>query len=153
MPAFRFRLQRVLDLRVIDEKEALTELGAAVRRMEDAEGLIEELKTRSRQALDDLQMLMTAESLDVRELAHHVKALDHLDSVIQRSEIDAAQARQQMSDAQDKVMEARAERRAFEILREKALREHEREAGRSEMRRMDEVASNRHVQTRRRAST
>lgn len=145
MRAFRFRLQRVLDLREAAEKGALAELArwVAVLRNAEERGLL--ARRRRSEALASLAAVLAGGRLDPAELGRHHAGIEACEREIAAAGKAEEAARAGVARAQDELRARRRDRKALEICRDRALRDHREEERRQEERRMDEVASGRHA--------
>jgi flagellar export protein FliJ len=142
--SFRFRLQRVLELREEAEQACAQALADAERRAEAAR--------HARDALTALHASAHAELADARHQAPRVGHLQPLGLTLaaMRDRIEAADeavaaADAAVADARAALVEAARERRALERLRERHEAEWRAGEAQADRQRMDEIALARHV--------
>jgi flagellar protein FliJ len=140
-PSFRFRLERVRELRERREDEAKMALAAAMAdhfRAEEQVHAAEERIERARSAqLDATQSQRTGTDL----LAHQAY-LERTESDHRASRHDLHRHESEVNDRRDALSLAARERQALERLKERRRAEHQREAQRVEALTLDEIAIN-----------
>ena len=140
-PSFRFRLERVRDLRERREDEAKMELAAALADHFRAEELVQAAEQRIDQArLAQLDAACSQRSA-VDLLAHQVY-LERTESDHRASREDLGQRETVVNDRRDALTDAARDRQALERLKERRQAEHQREAARVEALALDEIAIN-----------
>lgn len=136
MPKFAFRLQRLLDYRVLQEKWARDAfLAARARRLE---------------AEEDSQTIQTNRSAMIRGRANDLGsrltleyALNRLDDDLRAHEAVIGVLADEENQSHDQWLKARQEREALEKLREKALDQYKVEQMRLEQAELDEWTTSR----------
>lgn len=135
MKRFRFRLQRILDIRDQIRDEARQELGRRnaelARQQSVLEGLEDEL-TRLQPGKDGTLtagelMLMGAYALRVQQL-------------IEQQLVRVEEARREVVVAQEKYIQANKDAKALEMLKDKKRSEYDQEMLKEEINQLDEVA-------------
>ena len=139
MKRFRFRLQKVLDLRAAVEKEKAGKLAEARRNAAEA-----------RRARDDLESVRNAgrEVLtsshgsggSVGHLLNLEYVLEKMESYLAEADAACAAADEDVESTLKEYHEASQERRTLDQLREKRLEVWKKEANRQEQKAIDEVA-------------
>jgi flagellar protein FliJ len=136
---FRFRLQRVLDLRAETEQQAATELAQAKTRLEQAhtekatlEGALETGYARL--------AAVGAASRTVGEMLQRCYVLDQLDVRLARADADVRAAEDETRTRQEAFATAFRDRRVLDRLKEKQRAEWKAEEGRADMVTMDGIA-------------
>lgn len=140
MPAFRFTLERVLDLRLDEEeskRRALAAIEARRRALEDS--------LRSRQAeiaagRDEWRAGLVG-PVDAEALRHNARAALGLVRRAQRAVLELAALEKALGRARTELVEAARARRALEILRERRLAAHLAEERRREQSALDEIGA------------
>lgn len=143
MKRFRFRLERILDLRRRAEEEQARTLGAALRE-EDAR----------RRALQDAEARLERCGKQVVSAGDGASCpaglLNNLGMAVRAAAADAARAADQHRDAEQRLedehrlfLETKKERRVVEMLREKRRMSWEQEAAREEQWSIDEISHHR----------
>jgi flagellar FliJ protein len=133
----KFRLQKVLEVRELIEKERQKELSQAMRKLQVAESQLHELDDRKRQAAQTINQLA---KIEVTEFSHHHLYLASLRNTIveKHREINGIKI-----DAEKKrlaLLEATKNRKALENLKDKHRRAHEQVLIKFEQASIDEVA-------------
>lgn len=144
MSAFHFRLDRVLRLRRQAETEQARELGAALRREEDARAArdtAERVLQTGHQAITDPALLSKPLPAGILgSLRQVTSTLAHsLDHAEQRHEATSADVESERQDFE----EARRERRVLERLREHAVDDWSRALARQDQKTTDAIAEQR----------
>jgi flagellar biosynthesis chaperone FliJ len=142
---FRFRLQRLLELRRLEEREAESVALAAAARATAAEEACAALRRDRERTARELPE--TATRPDARPgdtallLAHAVR----LDEALKRLEAERDQLRKAAAEAEAERARRRAARRALEELETKAREQWAAEVRRLEIAEIDEIAATRHL--------
>ena len=136
---FRFRLQKILELRKQREKESATRLAAA-----------REIAAAARQKQADLEKLReenagalgsaAAEGRAVGELRSVELVVEHLDRQIQEARGASQAAEENVRRLLDEFTNALGERRAIDLLRERQLEEWKAQEAEEDRKTMDSVA-------------
>jgi len=143
MTRFKFRLDRLLDLRSRKEREQAEALGRAMREEHER-----------REALDDAQARLGAAQEQATATPGHVTlagALRNLGLTVAAAlrerdvaEVSATEAETVVDAERTRYESAQRDRRVIERLREKRYEDWTREAGRKEQQEMDGLALERH---------
>jgi flagellar FliJ protein len=136
MKRFRFKLQKVLDLRSYREQNAEIELGRAVTRLTELTGRLQALaEERSRAAAGRFSRTNSAE--DMLSYERYITRLDN-----QKEELlkEAATAELAVSEKREAYIAASRDRKILEKLKEKHLEEHRKLALREEVNVTDDVS-------------
>lgn len=147
MSGFKFRLQKVLDLRVHRERESATRLGEAQRRVREAEHAL---------ALLNAVRASTAEQLfrahgdggTVGQLQNLRFILGQLDARIADATAERDIAEEQVQDRLREFTYALQQRRVLEHLKERQYEASREEATQWERKVMDDIAIARHARPR-----
>lgn len=143
MSAFSFRLQKVLDLRVNAEREALARLAAAVadleRREKDEAAFLEGRMEAWRQLHGCLAALPPSAVEGLLQQA------GRMDQGLEAARAARGRATDRVEEARDHARRKQNERKAMETLKDRALEIHALEDRRREGRDMDETAGMRHA--------
>ena len=142
MTRFRFRLDRILELRRREEEGRARELGVALRaqlaRERERARVAEECARAGAQFAEAQGDGMTAGQLANLDMAR--EAAGH---TLEGSEQRLDAARGQADAGRERFSEARRERRRVEMLRERRVGEWQVESAREERRTLDDIASRR----------
>lgn len=143
MSSFKFRLQRVLDVRIWHEEESALRVAEARRHAEAARRVVESLRSKRSATSDHLA--------DAHRSGGPVGQLQNLSLVIKQLDAQIAEASAARHDADRRVMDtlrehslARRARRVLERLREKHLESDRVARRREECIVMDDIAAVRH---------
>lgn len=141
MKKFKFRFERILDLKRRDENRFLELWARKDRTWREAvleQETLEHQLTAARENLRELQQQNPFPLFDVNQAHVHVASLKARLSEAQAKVKEALQAR---NEAEAAVRKAMQERRTFEILREKQFALFQQEENRREQQLMDEIGS------------
>lgn len=140
--SFRFRLQRVLELREKSEQaraRTLREASESADHMRAQANALHALRTLQRESLDDASRgLITA-----GELQHVAYVIDELDMRLARATVDAAEAERVAIEAQQALQLASRDRRVLGRLKEKHAERWSETAQQQDRLQMDEIALSR----------
>lgn len=136
--AFRFRLQRVLDVAVQAERLAEGELAAAVARREEARMRLSALEDRRREQREAFGRRLRA-GLRAWEWAAHAAYLARLGEALEAAARELGEREAEVEACRAALVERMRERRALETLRDKAVSRHRQEEAVAARRALDEV--------------
>lgn len=143
MSAFRFRLEKVLELRKYEEQAAALRLAEAEREAERARRALDALEDLRRQGRDRL-----AQAHGAGGLAGHLQNLrylvDRLGQLVAEAGAATRAADEKVSEKMAELSVALQERRIIDRLRERSLDQWRAEQVRAEQKLMDDVAGERH---------
>ena len=139
MKRFRFKLQRVLDIKRIREEQRQLEVALAERRRAEAVEEVASLRRSLAQCERQLRSFSGA-SIPVERLALLSESAARLRQEIKQSETRVAAAVQGLGLAKAAHLEAVKERKSMERLRERRLAAFREELARAEQKEMDEMA-------------
>jgi flagellar FliJ protein len=135
MRRFRFRLEGLLRVRTVRERQARRELADLLRFLREAEARLEQARVEVREA--EARLL---EARDARALRSAAAFLDQARLEAVAAEQRVGELKAQVEVAWARFLHARTERRVVERLRERQLQEHRREEERREQTQADEAA-------------
>ena len=136
--SFQFRLEKVLDVRRLQEKSAQRELAAAQQAVAERNRIILDLMARQDAAKDDLRGLQER-AVDVARLRMAGDYAASLERLLQR-EYETLQSQVLVEmEKRTKVTEARKGVRVMEKLRDKQARQHRQGADLDERKFLDEL--------------
>lgn len=143
MSAFRFRLEKVLQLRKHEERQAALRLAEARREAEEARRALEALEAIREQGRDRLARAHGAGSF-----AGHLQNLrylvDRIGQLVTEAGAATRAAEERVSAMLAELSAALQERRIVDRLRERSLEQWRVEQARAEQKAMDDVAATRH---------
>jgi flagellar protein FliJ len=136
---FRFRLQRVLDLRAESEQQAATELAHAQTRLQHAHSQKASLESTLEAGYSRLSAAGAA-TRTVGEMLSRCYVLDQLDVRLARADADVRAAEDDTRERQEAFALAFRDRRILDRLKEKQLEEWRTEEVRADLVTMDGIA-------------
>lgn len=144
MKRFRFRLQKVLDVRELGLTDAQRALATALALLEQAEQ-VRALRACERDAAEArIAGQLGAPAFEARFLLALHEDLACADRALTAARVAAARAARQVETARDEVLKKRTEVESLQLMRERAEKLWEEDMRRQEMADMDELASVRH---------
>lgn len=139
MADFRFRAQAALDLRRKQEDEAATALAQAESACRLAEARRDRAEADRRTAQEQLATAQRFGS-DISTLLWHRNWIARLAAEVDTAKVDVEARAAEVRVAEEAWREARKKRLALERLRERAVRRHQHELQRQELKVIDELA-------------
>jgi flagellar FliJ protein len=138
MKRFRFRLQRILDIREQIRDEARQELGRRNAELAQQQRILSELE-------DELKRLTPGEdgTLTAGELLLTSAYAFRVQQLIEQQLVRVEDARREVVIAHDKYIQANKDAKALEMLKEKRRAEYDHEVLKEEINQLDEVAAQR----------
>jgi flagellar protein FliJ len=140
-PSFRFRLERVRNLRERREERAKHDLAAAMAQHRRGEQAVRRAEQRVESA-QDAQRNTAAGTTSANDLIALQAYLERTEQARTASHDDLAQRAVELADRRDDLTTAARERQALERLKEHRREEHRREVERLEGQALDEIAIN-----------
>jgi flagellar FliJ protein len=138
MKRFRFRLQRLLDIREQIRDEARQELARRNHELAEQQSVLRGLQEESGRLTAHRDGIISAGDLQLTG-AYAVR----LQQMIERQVLLVAQASQAVVEAQERYVQANKDAKALELLKEKRKGEHKEALLKEEMQQLDEVATQR----------
>jgi flagellar FliJ protein len=132
---FRFRLQGLLRLRRLREREARRELAEALRALRQAEARCE----AAQQALQHAEARVV-QGRDAQELRWWADAVELCRQQLASAEAARAEAARRVDELWARFLQLRRDRKVVEQVRERRWRLHQREQARREQAQLDELA-------------
>ncbi len=142
MEKFKFRLERVLDVKRIREKEKQREWVVARMEREERQREEHELKL-DHQAFNNRRKT----NASIGEMKIEAELSRGIRFKIRKQAIKVAQATLLEDQANQRLLEAMKERKVLDNLRDRKQEEHRIEENRQEQKSIDEVASRRYIDT------
>jgi flagellar protein FliJ len=146
--SFRFRLQRVLELREQAEQARARSLAEATDRADDvrrAHEAMQSLRTLQREGAE----AATREAASAGELQHFAYLLEQIDHRLQQTDGDLAEAERLVAEATGALQAASRDRRVLDRLKERHVERWQGEALHQDRNAMDEIALSRFTRARR----
>ena len=142
MKRFEYRLQRVLDVKEIRERERLEEVARRRRTLEEAERSLARLRAERERAEEEARA--EDRPLRPRELEGRHAWLVSIADAVRGEEGRVMRLGRELRDAQRRLTQAGKERKTLERARDHSKDLHRKTADRHEQGRLDEVAGQRH---------
>ena len=143
MKRFRFRLEKILELRQNTEKEAKNELGKAISFLAEIENKIKENAQLQFQAANDRFNSISAFQTEGLSVIAWENYIHRLEFEAEKLMEDAARAELVVEEKRNIYMEASRELKILEKLKEKRREEHREEMIAADAKIMDEMYSGR----------
>lgn len=140
MARFRYRLQKVLNIKLKLEDQAKQEFSNARILLSQEEEKLEALLERKRGYEDHAKELLCG-VLNVQEIEANKNAILTMDGYIADQRIHVEKAGRRLEQARERMTTAMQERKTQETLREKEFEEFMREENRAESKVIDELTS------------
>ena len=138
MKRFRFRLQRILDIREQIRDEARQELGRRNAELSHEESILRGLEQELAQLQTQGGGIVTAGEFQLMG-AYAVR----VQKLMEQQYVRIEEARKRVIEAQEKYIQANKDARALELLKERKREEYNHEIQREEINQLDEVATQR----------
>ena len=136
---FRFRLERVREMRERAEDEAKEALGAALRRQDELTARLADAGTRLEEARTSKSATSGA-ACSVQAILAHQAFVERVEREQQAAELELSRHGAEVAARRAALQEAAREHQVLEKLRDKQAAAHRREAERVEARQIDELA-------------
>lgn len=120
MARFNYKLQGVLNLRMQQEEQVKMEFAVANKNLNDQIDILEELKRRKEEYIQEGYALRNENRMNVREIVDNNYAEKQMDVMIQDQQVVVESYRAKYEVARIKLTKAIQERKMQEKLREKA---------------------------------
>lgn len=145
MPAFKFRLQTVLDMRAREEEARGRELAAALGELGAEQAKLTELRVLEANALAEYHLLQKEGRLDVQAIQWFQTYSMGLMTAIREQIRRIAEAEKVVDQRRAVLIEAARAKQVLDELKTQARREHQRLEDLAEAKQLDEIATLRHV--------
>ncbi len=143
MAKFVYRMQSILDVKLKMEEQAKQAFAAAKIKVDEEQAKLEQLQTR-KTGYEQRARELLLQKLDFLEIEANHNAIDRMDEFIALQRQHVKQAEEQLEEAQEALAQVRMERKAQEVLKEKAFEEFKQELNRAESKEIDELTSYTH---------
>lgn len=143
MAKFVYRMQSILDVKLKMEEQAKQAFAAAKIKVDEEQAKLEQLQTRKTGYEQQARELLL-QKLDLLEIEANHNAIDRMDEFIALQRQHVKRAEELLEEAQEALTQVRMERKAQEILKEKAFEEFKQELNRAESKEIDELTSYTH---------
>jgi flagellar FliJ protein len=138
--AFRFSLQRVLDLKSNQKSQAEWMLARALARKQEEEQMLDRLELERRKLRERLDHSAQM-PIPAGELAELGRYIDHLDGMINRKRADVDRARKAVDDSRQHLLDRSIDEKVWLKAREKAFERYRAFVLKKEQSDIDEMAS------------
>ncbi len=143
MAKFVYRMQSILDVKLKMEEQAKQAFAAAKIKVDEEQDKLEQLQTR-KTGYEQRARELLLQKLDFLEIEANHNAIDRMDEFIALQRQHVKRAEELLEEAQEALTQVRMERKAQEILKEKAFEEFKQELNRAESKEIDELTSYTH---------
>lgn len=143
MAKFVYRMQSILDVKLKMEEQAKQAFAAAKIKVDEEQAKLEQLQTR-KTGYEQRARELLLQKLDFLEIEANHNAIDRMDEFIALQRQHVKRAEELLEEAQEALAQVRMERKAQEILKEKAFEEFKQELNRAESKEIDELTSYTH---------
>ena len=140
MAKFVYRMQSILDVKLKMEEQAKQAFAAAKIKVDEEQAKLEQLQTR-KTGYEQRARELLLQKLDFLEIEANHNAIDRMDEFIALQRQHVKQAEEQLEEAQEALAQVRMERKAQEVLKEKAFEEFKQEIAQAESKEIDELVS------------
>lgn len=140
MAKFIYRMQSILDVKMKLEEQAKHAFAAAKNKVDEEEEKLNRLFSR-KAAYEEEGKRLRLQTLDFLKLAENQNAVERMEELIAIQENRVRDAKDVLQEARDALALVMMERKAQEILKEKAFEEFRRELIRAESKEVDELTS------------
>lgn len=138
---FRYRLEKILELKRKKEDEEKEILGKLLAEEERQKQLKAQLEERLAQVRVELRAKQQAGDLDIEDLRRYPQHIRHLEHQIANQELKLQEIAIRILEQRQNLLRAAQERKTFERHREKCFEEFVAEQQAQEARRIDELAT------------
>ncbi|HUT03949.1 MAG TPA: flagellar export protein FliJ [bacterium] len=141
MKAFRFRLERVLQLRLQIEEEKRRELSIMLFDLRQLEAKLHSLQNDLDSCKKEMSRDLEQEDLSIARIEVFASYIKRMMSAIDAQRELISELCRKIEAKKNELLEAIKERKAMESVKSKRLAEYHKEYARAEMKFLDEVAS------------
>ena len=139
MTKFKFNLQRVLDIRMTEERLRQNQLALERKKEMEIHQKIDKLRKEQSEEYRRGQTLLTSSLADIRAFVAHQRYMEALERTIERSGVDLERQRAVVETARQALVEAARKRKLLEKLKEKRLTTFKKEEEAAEQKIIDEI--------------
>jgi flagellar FliJ protein len=141
MKKFRFRLQKVMELKEEIEKQRKLELSEARRHLMDEKQKLEEMETHNKDCWNTVERIETADRVNPWELVCAHRYMHKLEEEMMWQSGKVLEVEAAFDEKRIKLLEASKERKMLEKLKEKRFSTYRTDADRKEQKILDEFAA------------
>lgn len=140
MAGYRFKLQKLLDLRISTEEEKKNQLGLAIKRLEQERDKLEHLKAE----LEDMKRDFAEKSshgTGVNDLKLLLGYIDYYKRSIKEQKLKVKMAEDHLSNCREELIKATQEKKIMEKLKEMDYEKYLYQEGKKEEKLVDDLVS------------
>lgn len=140
MSVFRFRMQNILEMKEKLEEQAKTEFAQAQRKLTEEQELLAQIIKRKEDYIA-YGIQLRNEAINVREVLDNKSAIEYTEALEKEQRLAVNVAQKAVDAASRKMMDARAQTKTYEKLKEHAFEEFLQEENRAESKEIDQLNS------------
>ncbi len=140
MSVFRFRMQSILDMKAKLEDQAKIEFAQAQQKLTEEQELLEQIIKRKEDYIA-YGIQLRNEAINVQEILDNKNAIEYTKELEKEQRLAVTVAQKAVDAATRRMMEARAQTRTYEKLKEHAFEEFMLEENRAESKEIDQLNS------------
>lgn len=140
MSVFRFRMQSILDMKAKLEDQAKIEFAQAQQKLTEEQELLEQIIKRKEDYIA-YGIKLRNEAINVQEILDNKNAIEYTKELEKEQRLAVNVAQKAVDAAARRMMEARAQTRTYEKLKEHAFEEFILEENRAESKEIDQLNS------------
>ncbi len=140
MSVFRFRMQSILDMKAKLEEQAKIEFAQAQQKLTEEQELLEQIIRRKEEYIAQ-GIRLRNENIDVQEILDNKSAIEYTQNLEKEQRLAVNVAQKAVDAATKRMMDARAQTRTYEKLKEHAFEEFLQEENRAESKEIDQLNS------------
>lgn len=140
MSVFRFRMQSILDMKAKLEEQAKIEFAQAQQKLTEEQELLEQIIRRKEDYIQQ-GIRLRNKNIDVQEILDNKNAIEYTENLEKEQRLAVNVAQKALDAATRRMMDARAQTRTYEKLKEHAFEEFLQEENRAESKEIDQLNS------------
>lgn len=145
MPRFRFKLQRVLEIRKHKEELLKNEFASIRREYAHEESILFELISQREREMDGMRRHLLQHTIPLEEMLWHYTYLAKVNAKIHEQKERLQRLKEKMDKIKQRLIVASQEKRIMERLKERRFEDHRRKEERVEEAFLDEIALSMHA--------
>lgn len=140
MSVFRFRMQSILDMKAKLEEQAKIEFAQAQQKLTEEQELLAQIIRRKEEYIAQ-GIRLRNENIDVQEILDNKSAIEYTQNLEKEQRLAVNVAQKAVDAATRRMMDARAQTRTYEKLKQHAFEEFLQEENRAESKEIDQLNS------------
>lgn len=140
MSVFRFRMQSILDMKAKLEEQAKIEFAQAQQKLNEEQELLDQIVKRKEDYIA-YGIQLRNQAINVREILDNKNAIEYTKELEKEQRLAVNVAQKAVDAATRRMMDARAQTRTYEKLKEHAFEEFIQEENRAESKEIDQLNS------------